>query len=107
VNAHSGPSALTQVWLSGCKLMYAGEMKTLLAGAHILKLEKIVQMADAITLFVSSAQTIVNCPSCREATRKVHSRYERAVADLPWESIAVRLQLRVRKFFCRNSECPR
>ena len=65
-----------------------------------------VQMADAITLFVSSAQTIVNCPSCREATRKVHSRYERAVADLPWESLPVRLQLRVRKFFCRNSECP-
>ena len=82
-------------------------MKTLLAGAHILKLEKIVQMADAITLFVSSAQTIVNCPSCREATRKVHSRYERTIADLPWEGIPVRLQLRVRKFFCRNPECQR
>src|SRR5215510_1368046 len=82
-------------------------MKTLLAGAHILKLEKIVQMSDAITLFVSSAQTIVNCPSCQTATRKVHSRYERTVADLPWESIPVRLRLRVRKFFCRNSECPR
>jgi hypothetical protein len=30
-------------------------MKTLLAGAQILKLEKIVQMSGAITLFVSSA----------------------------------------------------
>jgi hypothetical protein len=28
--------------------MYAGEMKTLLAGARILKLEKVAQMADAI-----------------------------------------------------------
>jgi len=82
-------------------------MKTLLAGAQILKLEKIVQMSDAITLFVSSTQTIVTCPSCQAATRKVHSRYERTIADLPWESIPVRLRLRVRKFFCRNSECPR
>jgi transposase len=82
-------------------------MKTLLAGAQILKLEKIVQMSGAITLFVSSAQAIVNCPSCQAVTSKVHSRYDRAVADLPWESIPVRLRLRVRKFFCPNSECQR
>ena len=82
-------------------------MKTLLAGAQILKLEKIVQISGAITLFVSSAQAIVNCPSCHTVTSKVHSRYERAAADLPWESIPVRLRLRVRKFFCLNSECQR
>jgi transposase len=80
-------------------------MKTLLAGAQILKLEKIVQMSGAITLFVGSVQTVVNCPSCQTVTSKVHSRYERAAADLPWEGIPVRLKLRVRKFFCHNSEC--
>jgi transposase len=82
-------------------------MKTLLAGAQILKLEKIVQISGAITLFVSSAQAIVNCPSCHMGTSKVHSRYERAAADLPWEGIPVRLRLQVRKFFCPNSECHR
>jgi len=82
-------------------------MKTLLAGAQILKLEKIVQVSGAITLFVSSAQAIVNCPSCQTVTSKVHSRYERAAADLPWEGIPVRLSLQVRKFFCPNSECHR
>src|SRR5262245_44533192 len=82
-------------------------MKTLLAGAQILKLEKIVQVSGAITLFVSSAQAIVNCPSCQTVTSKVHSRYERSAADLPWEGIPVCLRLRVRKFFCANSECQR
>src|SRR5262245_754129 len=80
-------------------------MKTLLAGAQILKLEKIVQMSGAITLFVGSVQAVVNCPSCQTVTSKVHSRYERAATDLPWEAIPVRLRLRVRKFFCPNSEC--
>src|SRR5262245_27897072 len=79
--------------------------EALLAGAQILKLEKIVQMSGAITLFVGSAQATVNCPSCQAATIKVHSRYERAATDLPWEDIPVRLRLRVRKFFCPNSEC--
>jgi transposase len=82
-------------------------MKTLLAGAQILKLEKIVQMSGAITLFASSAQAIVICPSCQTLTSKVHSRYERAAADLQWEGIPVRLRLQVRKFFCLNSECHR
>ena len=68
-------------------------MKTLLAGAQVLKLEKIVQMSGAITLFVSSTQAIVICPSRQTVTSKVHSRYERAAADLPREGIPVKLRL--------------
>jgi len=49
-------------------------MKTLLAGAQILKLEKIVQMSGAITLFVGSVQAIVNCPSCHTVKRALDSR---------------------------------
>jgi hypothetical protein len=70
-------------------------MKTLLAGAQILKLEKIVQMSGAITLFVGGIQAVVNCPSRQTVTSKVHSHYERAAADLPWEGVPVRLRLRV------------
>ena len=63
------------------------------------------QMSGAVTLFVSSAQAIVICPSCQTVTSKVHSRYERAAADLPWEGIPVRLRLqnigssRLRRYF--------
>ena len=40
-------------------------------------------------------------------TTRVHSRYTRTVADVPWGAYAVRLRLRVRKFFCDNPACPR
>lgn len=80
-------------------------MKTLLAGAHLLKLEKIIQQSDAITVVMSSKQVETACPSCQCIARKMHSRYERKLADLPWEGIAVRIRLQVRKFFCHNEEC--
>jgi hypothetical protein len=44
---------------------------------------------------------------CHLSTSKVHSRYERAAADLPWEGIPVRLSLQAPKFFCPNSEYHR
>jgi transposase len=37
----------------------------------------------------------------------VHSHYERTLADLPWADYRVRLQLRVRKWFCQNPRCVR
>jgi len=80
-------------------------MRTLRVGAQLLKPEKITQLSDAITLFVGSAQVIAARPSCRAATNKVHSRYERATTDLPLGGIPARLRLRVRKFFYTNSEC--
>jgi transposase len=38
---------------------------------------------------------------------QVHSDYERTLADLPWAQYRVRMQLRVRKWFCRNRACRR
>jgi transposase len=40
-------------------------------------------------------------------TTRVHSRYTRTVADVPWGAYAVRLHLCVRKFFCDNPTCTR
>jgi hypothetical protein len=38
---------------------------------------------------------------------RIHSRYQRTLADLPWNWVAVRLQLHVRKFYCDNAGCRR
>ena len=40
------------------------------------------------------------------ATR-VHSRYQRTLADLPWAHLSVRIQLQVRKLFCHTVDCAR
>ena len=63
--------------------------------------------AAQITLSVTSTPACVPCPLCHVQTPRVHSRYTRTLADLPWGTYAVRLQLRVRKFVCGNVACPR
>jgi len=35
----------------------------------------------------------------------VHSRYVRTVADLPWQGVAVKLELHARRFHCENILC--
>ena len=60
-----------------------------------------------ITLRVRSTQTSVPCPRCAVPSQRIHSHYARTLADLPWAQYRVCLQLRVRKWFCRNRSCPR
>jgi transposase len=56
---------------------------------------------------VTSPQAWVPCPRCHVRTARVHSRYTRTLADLPWGASGVRVQLRVRQFFCDHPACPR
>src|SRR5919108_5366398 len=60
-----------------------------------------------ITLRVQSTQTRAPCPLCAIPARRIHSDYGRTLADLPWATYRVSLQLRVRKWFCRTRACPR
>ena len=60
-----------------------------------------------ITLRVQSTQTHAPCPLCTTPARRIHSDYGRTLADLPWAQYRVCLQLRVRKWFCRNRSCHR
>jgi transposase len=47
------------------------------------------------------------CPLCGQRSARVHSRYRRTLADLPWLGLAMRLEVQVRKFFCDNPNCGR
>jgi transposase len=49
-----------------------------------------------------STQATAPCPLCTTPVHHIHSHYERTLADLPWAQYRVHLQLRVRKWFCRN-----
>ena len=65
------------------------------------------EAALQITLAVHSTQATAPCPLCTIPARRIHSHYERTLADLPWADYRVRLQLRVRKWFCGNRHCRR
>src|SRR3954451_5065451 len=72
-----------------------------------LHVEALFLGEDGVTIRASSEADGVRCPICGEPSGRVHSRDERTVADPPWARFAVRLQVRVRRFFCENLACPR
>jgi transposase len=81
----------------------------LLPDATTLRLEAcdVDDTTAQITLRVQSTQTRAPCPLCATPARRIHSDYGRTLADLPWAQYRVCLQLRVRKWFCRNRACRR
>jgi transposase len=81
----------------------------LLPDATALRLEacQVDTTAAQITLRVHSTQASAPCPVCITPAQRIHSHYERTLADLPWAAYRVCLQLRVRKWFCRNRTCQR
>src|SRR2546428_12307520 len=81
----------------------------LLPDATLLRLEAcdVDDTTAQITLRVQSTQTRAPCPLCAPPARRIHSDYGRTLADLPWAQYRVCLQLRVRKWFCRNRRCRR
>lgn len=71
---------------------------------HLLSLEAKGQM---ILMEVVTRAPEACCPLCQRPSERVHSRYRRRVADLPWANLAVQVCLRVRRFFCDNRACAR
>lgn len=59
---------------------------------------------------VIQAQTITSgscCPDCHQESTQVHSYRVRCVRDLPVNCYPVQLKLRVKRFRCTNTNCPR
>ena len=65
--------------------------------------------ADAHVIAVSAktSASTARCPMCGKRSRRVHSRYTRTLADLPWQGVPVTVHLRVRRFFCDEGTCHR
>src|SRR5919201_1936460 len=82
------------------------DISTLLADPVALRLEYVKSAPQVITLVVKAVQPSAACPRCQCASARVHSRYTRTVADLPWHGIAVRLRLHTRRFRCTHDLCP-
>jgi transposase len=80
---------------------------TLLPDPTCLHLKLLDASETTITAVVTTTSEEAECPLCYGRSARIHSRYVRSVADLPWMGCAVRLELHVRRFFCSNPECLR
>jgi transposase len=81
------------------------QLSTLLADPSAIHLEQIIQHPSSLTLVVKATRTEVDCPRCHRPSTRVHSYYIRKVADPPWHGVAVQLNLRARRFRCKNNLC--
>lgn len=54
---------------------------------------------------ISSEISTANCPYCGKESKRIHSRYQREIQDLPIQGKKVVLLVSTRKFFCDNDTC--
>ncbi|EIZ78118.1 transposase [Novosphingobium sp. Rr 2-17] len=62
---------------------------------------------ERVVIKCRSRMTASRCPTCRRKSARLHSRYERRIADMPWQGRFVTLLMRVRRLRCSNRSCKR
>jgi transposase len=83
------------------------DARTILPAPKLLNLIGVRADANAIILSARTSSRLARCPVCAKRSLRVHSRYTRTLADLPWQGIPVTLRLHLRRFFCDEMSCPR
>lgn len=67
-----------------------------------------VTVTSHLIAFAATATTpTASCPCCAQPSSRVHSRYLRTAADLPWQGRRVILRITVRRFRCATAGCKR
>ena len=67
--------------------------------------EAIVNDEDKTIVKAHCGSDFSLCPACGAASRSVHSRYRRCIADLPLSGKMVQLLIVARRFRCRAATC--
>lgn len=75
-----------------------------LAGFRVMAVEN---REEKLTIQAHAERVGAACPECGEVSTHLHSHYVRSPRDLPSSGRATQLRLHVRRFRCRNPECPR
>lgn len=64
-----------------------------------LQLTSIIYEDKRLTLSLISTHPTVHCPVCGCSSEKIHSRYHRRVADLPWPDKQIQAALECKTVF--------
>jgi transposase len=79
----------------------------LLPSGAPLSLGAVELCADHVTVAIHTTAFSARCPGCQSDASRIHSHYQRTLADLPLAQVPVQIHLHVRRFFCDNATCRR
>src|SRR4051812_27282060 len=72
-----------------------------------LLVEQVFPESDRIVSLARPKSLTSVCPLCGGASARVHSHYQRTLADLPWQGRIVALRVQARRFRCATPGCQR
>jgi transposase len=72
-----------------------------------VRVDRVWREGATLHLAARRVARAARCPLCRHRSRRLHSHYDRTLADLPCAGDRVTIHLRVRRFACRVRHCPR
>ena len=72
-----------------------------------LLVQQVLPEPDRVVILSRPTAAASVCPLCGKTSARVHSHYQRHLADLPWQGRVVVLRVQVRRFRCATDGCPR
>jgi transposase len=72
-----------------------------------LRLDAVCHDEQQLIVALTSTHRSARCPDCQRRSRRAHSWFTRAVADVSLGALPVRLRLHGRRYRCLNAACPR
>jgi transposase len=72
-----------------------------------LRVEKVFTRGRSVRIAVTSEVAEAACPGCGVYTARIHSRYERRLADMAVSGQALTIHLKAHRFRCDNAACAR
>lgn len=71
-----------------------------------VQVEQVESTTRSVRFVVAVCSFSAECPTCGYTSDRVHSRYERTVADRGISDREAVLRVRARRFRCTNNNCP-
>jgi transposase len=70
-----------------------------------LRIDGVTAAGRSVRIAASTVAGEGSCPGCGAVSTRVHSGYQRTLGDAAVGGRELLIVLRVRRFFCGNSEC--
>lgn len=70
-------------------------------------IDRVERDTEGVRIWARPQASAAACGTCGASSSRVHSRYDRRLADAAIAGQPVVLRLQVRRFFCNTQDCPR